>query len=456
MSGLVSGTVPTRTADPAAPQPARGLPSIRWRLSRLLLWASIAWAFAVAAAVATVVHLQIDDVLDNALRESAEVLYGTLATHAAALADADGRALPAPPHVEHLVWQLVDAEGRMLLRSHQAPVARLGEPGRAGLSEAAERWRVCALVDPAGRRTLFVAQPLHGRLRSQEEAAVLTIGVTLIVGGAIAWWLRRRARDELRPLALLSSAVASYDPLHAAQPLAPVDRAELVPMRDAIVGLAERLARHVANERAVAAHAAHALRTPLAGVVAQLASAQKQSPAAAQPALQLARAAADRLRRVVGALLTLFRSGAELAWSPVELQSLLATLPAAGLRLEHHGAATVPADPDLLAAALANLLDNALRYGASVVQVTASNDDDIGVEIAVRDDGPGVGEQRLRELQDALASQNYERGTGLGLMLADLVARAHGGRLELGRPTAGFEAVLRWPPPPGGAPPRPG
>ena len=48
------------------------------------------------------------------------------------------------------------------------------------------------------------------------------------------------------------------------------------------------------------------------------------------------------------------------------------------------------------------------------------------------DDGPGIDPVRLQALQQALDTQAYEGRTGLGLMLADLVARAHGGRLRLG------------------------
>ena len=80
-------------------------------------------------------------------------------------------------------------------------------------------------------------------------------------------------------------------------------------MHDAISALGERLARRVANERAFSAHAAHALRTPLAGIDTQLAVAQREAPASLQPRLARVREAAGRLTRVVSALLALFRSG---------------------------------------------------------------------------------------------------------------------------------------------------
>lgn len=435
--------------------PAQGLPSIRQRLVRVLAGVSLAWAVAVSAVVWFTVHHALDEVLDNALRESAEVMYGVLSGQAGVLSLGHAASLPAPPHAEHLVWQIVDARGSVLLRSHQAPDAGFGPPQRVGLWSAAGDWRVCGLALPAGgdtpARTLFVAQRLDERHGALWGASALTACAALAVGLLCAAWLRRLAREELQPLVALSRAVEGFDPQQGGQNLAQVTRAELVPMRAAILSLAQRLALHVANERAVAAHAAHALRTPLAGLVVQLATAQRQAPPAIQPALQLARLSADRLTRVVGALLTLFRSGAELQWQPVDLAALLANLPVDGLQLRLQPAGPLPlrGDPDLLAAALANLLDNAARHGARTlhVQVLASGD---GQRIVLADDGPGVAPQRLAELQTALAAQDYASALGLGLMLADLVARAHGGQLRLPPAARGFTAEMWLGPAPQG------
>jgi K+-sensing histidine kinase KdpD len=103
-------------------------------------------------------------------------------------------------------------------------------------------------------------------------------------------------------------------------------------------------------------------------------------------------------------------------------------------------AATVLADPDLLAAALLNLLDNALRHGAKHVRIAVP----VPQCLRLHDDGPGVDDERRHALQAALDDAAYEGRTGLGLMLADVVARAHGGRLRLPAPGegGGFVAEL--------------
>jgi signal transduction histidine kinase len=261
--------------------------------------------------------------------------------------------------------------------------------------------------------------------------AALSIG---LLGHA---WLRLRVRRELEPLEGLSERLARHDPL-AAPGLGLAERAELAPVHRAIDELGERLARRVAHERAFASHAAHALRTPLAGMEAQLAVAQREVPPELRPRLQRVRDASGRLQRVVRSLLDLFRVGAELRRSDVDLKALLAHLPVEGLDV-HVDAATLHADPDLLAAALANLLDNAQRYGARHVQVSLPAPG----TLRLHDDGRGATPERLADLRAALAAQDYEDHTGLGLMLADLVARAHGGALTLPEVADGFAVELR-------------
>ena len=79
----------------------------------------------------------------------------------------------------------------------------------------------------------------------------------------------------------------------------------------------------MAHERAFTAHAAHALRTPLAGMDAQLAVALREAPLALQPRLQRVREASGRLQRVLAALLTLFRSDLALHRAPLDLPALI-------------------------------------------------------------------------------------------------------------------------------------
>jgi len=415
-----------------------GLPSIRRRLSRALLTLVLLWGLVVSVVVWFTVRHEIDELLDDTLRASAAVLAGLLATHADTLIERlpPGAAAPAAAGAGDFAWQLVDPDRGVRLRSARAPETPLVSPPALGISDVA-RWHVLGVAFGPNGRILYVAQTRAEWRKARIEIARNTALVALLAAAVGLLWLRGRLRRELEPLDALSRTVASFDPLKPGASLGPPTRVEFAPVHSAIDELGRRLARRVASERAFTAHAAHALRTPLAGIDAQLAVALRESPPEAQPRLQRARDAASRLQRVVTALLALFRTGVDLQRQPVDVAELLARLPIDGLAVHVAPAAPVDADPDLLAAALMNLLDNALRYGALHVNVSVAGD-----RIRLQDDGPGVPEARRRALQAALDRQAYEEHTGLGLMLADLVARAHGGALNLPAVDRGFAAEL--------------
>lgn len=413
-----------------------GLPSIRQRLSHTLVIVSIVWGIAVSAAVWVAVRHEIDELLDNTLQESAEILFGLLSINIAQLPLQGGGAMPAPVHDESTVWQIVDAGNVVVLRSHRAPNQTLTAQRSKGLSNVGKAWRVYSIPFKSSNLVLHVGQRGSERSEARIEAAGVTASAALIVGLMCALWLRSRVRRELEPIISMSDAVEKFDPLHADLTLAPATRAELVPMRDAIDDLGVRLARRMAHERAFAAHAAHALRTPLAGMVAQLAVAQRKAPAEVQPHLRRTREAADQLRRVVASLLTLFRAGGNLQRKSVDIAELVAQLPFEMLSISAEHSEIVQADPDLLAAAFMNLLDNSVRHGAKTATVTTRIDSHT-ICIAIHDDGTGLSDEQRIRLQSALDAQCYEGQTGLGLMLTDMVARAHQGRLVVARATTG-------------------
>jgi signal transduction histidine kinase len=426
------------------------LPSIRQRLSRTLVAISLVWGVAVSVVLWLAVRHEVDELLDNTLQESAEILYGLISFNVAQLPMQRGDSMPAPQHVEQTVWQIVDDRNAVLLKSHHAPAEPLVAHHTPGFSSSGRDWRVYGIGLQAGNRILYVAQRGDARREARAEAAVVTVAGALVVGVLCTLWMRRRVRHELLPILDMSSSVKRFDPVHADFSLAEATRAELVPLHDAIRDLGDRLAQRMANERAFAAHAAHALRTPLAGMVAQLAVAQKKASPEIQPHLRRTREAANRLRRVVTALLALFRAGGDAQWQNVDLADLVAQLPFEKLKIITRGPRELIADPDLLAAALMNLLENSERHGATHAVVTASHGTQ-GAFVIVSDDGVGIGAEKLALLQKALSKRNYGSPLGLGLTLADLVAHAHGGRLCLQSSTEGFSAQLQL-----GIPPRVG
>lgn len=420
-------------------------PSIRARLTRLLVAVALLWGVGVSVAVWAALQHEVDELLDETLQASAEVLAELLDAAESAPLPVQRAAAVFKGGDEHFAWQIVGAR-RVLMRSTRAPEQPLLPLALPGFADAAGGWRVYVQPLRGATSMLLVAQTRQERREAATELAAVTIGTAVTIALFSAWWLRRRVRRELHPLQVLSDALARYEPLPPVMPLAAATRRELQPVHAAIEALGERLARRVANERAFSAHAAHALRTPLAGIEMQLAVAEREAPPALAPRLARARQANARLTRVVTALLALFRSGAEPQLQPMALATWLPQLPHEPLVLQIEAAQPLVADADLLAAALINLLDNALRHGATSLRIRLDRVDG-WQRLLLHDDGAGVPPARCATLARALAEQAYEGHMGLGLMLADLVARAHGGRLSLPEVEQGFAVELRLPQP---------
>ena len=413
-------------------------PSIGGRLVRsLVLWSAL-WCAALGAAVWVIVQEEVAELLDDTLHSAAEGLIGPLALSLTESVD-PSILPPAPKTSGRFTWQLVSYGGpaHLVSSARGAPVAPLHDTPKPGFSDV-PGWRVYGQATGHDGHMVYVAQTTEERVEAATEIALaaLLVGAPMTLFAVL--WLRSRVHRELQPLRDLSERLAHYDPMHPDATLGAADREELRPVHAAIDALAGRLTRRVAHERAFTSHAAHALRTPLAGIDAQLAVALREAEASHRPRLQRVRTAAERLQRVVVALLAMFRSGAEVQRSEIDVGALAARLPIEGLTMEARGTTRLNADPDLVTAAVLNLIDNAQRHGARSVTFSTPA---VNV-LRVQDDGPGVEPARRRELRAAIDAQDYAGRTGLGLMLADLVARAHGGGLSLLDEASGFAVEL--------------
>ncbi|MEI6642674.1 MAG: ATP-binding protein [Novosphingobium sp.] len=232
--------------------------------------------------------------------------------------------------------------------------------------------------------------------------------------------------------------------------------------------MAERIGELVAQLGAVSGALAHDLRSPVARLSAaiDLALARVEDPRAIE-ALQSARADADALRAMLETALeiSMIEGGvvedrrrpldlAAVAEDLVELYDPLAEQ--SGVRLEGRlEAVTASADRELVSRALANLIDNALKYGGKTVTVSTGMrrdaNDVLWAEIAVEDNGVGIAladraraVERFVRLDDA----RTRPGGGLGLAMVAAVARLHGGSFELSDPSSGSKglvATLRLP-----------
>jgi signal transduction histidine kinase len=156
---------------------------------------------------------------------------------------------------------------------------------------------------------------------------------------------------------------------------------------------------------------AHDLRTPLAELRSRLEelSFTRPSPEETFAEVDTAVADVDRVLRLFNALLRLAeidtgarRSGfvqvdvAKVASEAAEFYQPVAELKGVRLSFESSGELTVTGDPLLLAQAIGNLIDNALKYAREngTITVEAARRPDGVIEIAVSDDGPGIPDQR--------------------------------------------------------------
>jgi signal transduction histidine kinase len=396
------------------------------------------WSLGVSVAVWLAARHELNELLDESLANAAALMAPALAGDLAAMPWPEASATAARATGErHFAWQVVGADAIVLRRSEVAPTEAFVPVAQTGFSRT-PGWRVYGLALGQQGRVLYVAQTAAERLEAMIAVALSAVLAAWSIGMLGYWWLRMRLQQELAPLDRLSNRLLEVDPLQSGGALHAAERAELQPMHDAIAELASRLSGRIQQERALAAHAAHALRTPLAGMDAQLAVALTECDPGSRERLQKVRAAGERLQRVVAALITLFRSGNEAQRVAVDIAHLASQIPVKGVSVKTEGACVLQADPDLLAAALANLMDNAARNGAHHITLRCPTP----TSLQILDDGQGIDAARRESLQQALSAQAYQQLSGMGLMLADRVARAHGGELQLDATERGFAATL--------------
>jgi len=312
------------------------------------------------------------------------------------------------------------------------------------------------LVLIATRRIGFFAL---GRLGGILFIAAL---VAALVGVAVSLWLVRRLTRPLQAMERTARAIAGGDlDARVGLPSTDVDD-ELAAVGNAIDTIAAELGRHRSLERAFLMSISHDLRTPLTsirGYAEAVAEGAADDEESRRRAATIIEAEARRLERLVADLLELARLDARefsLHPGPVDVAGVarhaaLALEPAAreaGLQLIVTGEAgpvMAVADPERLAQVVANLVENALKYAATTVEVAtraaAGAAGGGSVEIGVSDDGPGIDPEDLPRVFERLYTSRRQPGrkvgTGLGLAIVRELVSAMGGQASVGHTAEG-------------------
>ncbi len=344
-----------------------------------------------------------------------------------------------------------------------APAAmRRVAPMFADATLAGRRVRVARISIPVsgGSATVTVAETRERRLQTQRvmlfgkllvDFAELDLTLLLIWFGVYF---------GLRPLGWLRDQAEAY----SLRELQRFDEqrvpGELRPLIVAFNRLLELLHEAARAQRRFVADAAHQMRTPVAGLLAQieLLIGEPRARAVGDELLKLQRAA-QSMAHSANQLLALARaeplSALQAEMKPVALDHLVRELVERHLeRADRAGidlgadtaAACVQADPWLLEDLLGNLIDNALKYTPRDGRVTVRCGLD-GAQpfLEVEDDGPGIPEgerQRVRE-RFYRSPGSPGMGAGLGLAIVEEIARVHAATLGIGAGPRGQGARLR-------------
>ncbi|MFV1878650.1 ATP-binding protein [Nioella sp.] len=435
--------------------------SLQGRLGLSLgLTLTVLWLLA-ATVTALIVRDEMDEVFDSALRETAERILPLAVTDIVGREVQGGtqRLAPVREHEEYFTYLVRDADGRILLQSHAADPAVFPLYDGSGFrqTETHRLYSDAALQDTI---RITVAEPLAHRASVAREIRmglglpllivlpVALAAIVLAVRFSLAPLRRFRTRLEARGARDLSEVPAGDLPT------------EIGPLAETLNNLLARLREAFEAERSFAANAAHELRTPLAGAIAQ---AQRLRSETHEPATEARAGEIEatlkrltrlserlmQLARAEGGRLRLDRSADLRAVARVVADDLGRATAEGRIVLSLPTTAVMSAiDPDAFAILLRNLVENALRHGAknSQVDVTLAAD---GL-LSVANDGPVLPPSTLDRLTGRFERANASAdGSGLGLAIVAAIANRIGSSLILESPrpgaSSGFEASIRLP-----------
>lgn len=327
-----------------------------------------------------------------------------------------------------------------------------------------EPTRILALTLPGDLQLIlgYPLWPIHRATASLAEALLLGVVAAVLAAIFIGIMVARRAGRRVDAMAVACSRIMDGSLTERLPTRGSGD--EYDRLAETVNAMVDRLGTLLEGVRRVSADIAHDLRTPLARLRQrlELARVTARTPEDVQTALDEAVAETDGLLTTFAALLRIaqIESGARrdgfTDFDLVERLRLLADTYEAVADEGGHtlqtilpNRAPIRGDKTLIAQAIANLIDNALRYAGPQAEILVSLACAPGWrEIVVADRGPGIPDAERDKVVHAfyrVDSSRTSAGAGLGLSLVTAVARLHGGLLRLEDNAPGLRAVLVLP-----------
>lgn len=239
----------------------------------------------------------------------------------------------------------------------------------------------------------------------------------------------------VRPLRRLADKADAFGRDIALAPIEEEGPLEIRRAAHAFNLMQERITQSLHNRTRMLAAVSHDLRTPLTRMRLQIDT--NESPSMRDKV----RKDIDLMQTMVSSALSYLNTGNDnenKEW--LDLSALIATVcdeyEEAGAAIRYDGPRQIRyfCRPDGMQRVMANLIDNALRFGETVVVVASVRDDTILIDVS--DDGPGIPETRLRDVLEPFVRLDPSRGSqpgsvGLGLAIVRDIVRAHDGHLTL-------------------------
>jgi signal transduction histidine kinase len=338
--------------------------------------------------------------------------------------------------------------------------------------ETAEHHALVRVLQLPGGFRLLVGRDLEERERLFDIIATAgrwSVAIVIILGIAGGVFVSKRVLNRVDAMTHTAQTIMAGD-LSERLPIAGSGD-ELDRLASNLNAMLERIEALMRGLREVSDNVAHDLRTPLTRLRnrAEEALRTAKDEPGYRGALEATIEESDGLIRTFNALLMIARAesgearenmsefdAAEVAQDVSELYEPLADTKGLALRVEATPA-PVKGNRELVSQALANLVDNAIKYAepqghaangtAAEILVTAGSEGD-RIKLAVRDGGPGIPEPDRAHVIERFVRLEQSRtkpGSGLGLSLAAAVARLHGGELKLEDNAPGLKAVLDLP-----------